>query len=115
EETADTVYCSVRVQDPFKLFEFLSASTALSCRATMISPVQWASIGGFLFVLYRAITLTNYPLLESDPKPRESHKWRLLTAAYALALPLTLAHLECPLSPDLYKILFYVVYTYYKY
>lgn len=47
-----------------------------------LSLVQLGALGGFLFVVHRAFTLTNFPLLESDPKPRESHKWRLITAAF---------------------------------
>ncbi len=58
----------------------------------MLSLIQWASLAGFIFVLQRAATLVNYPLLESDPKPRESHKWRLITALYAPFLSLGLMH-----------------------
>eukprot|EP01127_Copromyxa_protea_P012348 TRINITY_DN3206_c0_g1_i1.p1 TRINITY_DN3206_c0_g1~~TRINITY_DN3206_c0_g1_i1.p1 ORF type:complete len:370 (-),score=53.49 TRINITY_DN3206_c0_g1_i1:86-1120(-) len=43
---------------------------------------QIACVVGFLFVIHRAFTLNNYPLLENDPKPREAHKWRLITAAF---------------------------------
>jgi len=67
----------------------IHSRSSLSSRdiSTMLSLVQWSSVAGFLFVLYRAVTLVNYPLLETDPKPRESHKWRLITAAYAPPLP----------------------------
>eukprot|EP01126_Amoeba_proteus_P058651 TRINITY_DN758_c0_g1_i5.p1 TRINITY_DN758_c0_g1~~TRINITY_DN758_c0_g1_i5.p1 ORF type:complete len:348 (+),score=43.94 TRINITY_DN758_c0_g1_i5:200-1243(+) len=47
-----------------------------------ITTQQVACLAGFLFVLYRACTLNNYPLLDEDPKPKESHKWRLITAAF---------------------------------
>jgi hypothetical protein len=47
-----------------------------------LSVQQIACVVGFLFVIHRAFTLHNYPLLEDDPKPREAHKWRLITAAF---------------------------------
>lgn len=43
---------------------------------------QLACVIGFIFVIHRALTLNNHPLLEDDPKPREAHKWRLITAAF---------------------------------
>lgn len=33
-----------------------------------LTTVQVGIVMGFLFVLYRCVTLNNYPLLESDPK-----------------------------------------------
>lgn len=47
-----------------------------------LSTEQIACVLGFLFVIHRGLTLNNYPLLEDDPKPREAHKWRLITAAF---------------------------------
>lgn len=35
-----------------------------------------------MFVLHRAFFSHNNPLREEDPKPRETHKWRLITAAF---------------------------------
>eukprot|EP01128_Nolandella_sp_AFSM9_P009399 TRINITY_DN6003_c0_g1_i1.p1 TRINITY_DN6003_c0_g1~~TRINITY_DN6003_c0_g1_i1.p1 ORF type:complete len:366 (+),score=88.80 TRINITY_DN6003_c0_g1_i1:39-1136(+) len=50
--------------------------------AKSLSQMQMAILAGFVFVVYRCVSLNNYPLLESDPKPRETHKWRLITAAF---------------------------------
>lgn len=47
-----------------------------------LSTQQIACVLGFIFVIHRAFTLNNNPLLEDDPKPREAHKWRLITAAF---------------------------------
>jgi len=47
-----------------------------------LSLPQLFCVFGFGFVLYRAITLQNRPLLDEEPKPRETHKWRLITAAF---------------------------------
>lgn len=55
----------------------------------LLNVQQILSVAGFVFVLHRSVTLVNYPLLESDPKPKESHRWRLITA---LSAPLRL----CP-------------------
>eukprot|EP01125_Pyxidicula_operculata_P016584 TRINITY_DN5724_c0_g1_i5.p1 TRINITY_DN5724_c0_g1~~TRINITY_DN5724_c0_g1_i5.p1 ORF type:complete len:335 (-),score=46.91 TRINITY_DN5724_c0_g1_i5:777-1781(-) len=43
---------------------------------------QISCIIGFVFVLHRALTLHNYPLLETDEKPKHGHLWRLITAAF---------------------------------